>query len=308
MVKARTTANDQSSVEQLIAERHEIETWLNRLNGTTNSAPDHIRGRVKSDYAKRLQEIVESLRGHGQSVKQSLDTKREAKEALDERNRAARDKLAEAELRHSVGEFDTKEYKRLNANVKRELDESETEVVRLEEEIEQLESVFESIETTPDPAPKPKSRQTQSQKKIVEPEPPPTMPDSVEGFDELEFLKSVTGKQGEGDDGSAGKSGPRGRPSGIAPRESGTQRRPRLTSGPRSRPSSGGIPRPPRSSSVSPPDAVPIAKPSDSGDYISPRVVSRPGGEKTLRCAECATMNLPTEWYCENCGAELAAL
>ena len=28
---------------------------------------------------------------------------------------------------------------------------------------------------------------------------------------------------------------------------------------------------------------------------------------KTLRCTECGTMNLPTEWYCERCGGELAA-
>jgi len=29
---------------------------------------------------------------------------------------------------------------------------------------------------------------------------------------------------------------------------------------------------------------------------------------KSLKCKECGTMNLPTEWYCERCGAELAAL
>lgn len=29
---------------------------------------------------------------------------------------------------------------------------------------------------------------------------------------------------------------------------------------------------------------------------------------KTLKCSECAAMNYPTEWYCERCGAELAAL
>jgi hypothetical protein len=29
---------------------------------------------------------------------------------------------------------------------------------------------------------------------------------------------------------------------------------------------------------------------------------------KTLRCKECGTMNLPTEWYCAQCGAELAAV
>ena len=30
--------------------------------------------------------------------------------------------------------------------------------------------------------------------------------------------------------------------------------------------------------------------------------------EKTLRCRDCGTMNLATEWYCESCGAELAAM
>jgi uncharacterized OB-fold protein len=30
--------------------------------------------------------------------------------------------------------------------------------------------------------------------------------------------------------------------------------------------------------------------------------------EKTLLCSECGTANYPTEWYCERCGAELAAL
>jgi Rubredoxin-like zinc ribbon domain (DUF35_N) len=29
---------------------------------------------------------------------------------------------------------------------------------------------------------------------------------------------------------------------------------------------------------------------------------------KTLKCQECGTLNFPTEWYCERCGGELAAL
>jgi uncharacterized OB-fold protein len=33
-----------------------------------------------------------------------------------------------------------------------------------------------------------------------------------------------------------------------------------------------------------------------------------PEPEKTLRCQECSAMNYPTEWYCERCGGELAAL
>jgi uncharacterized OB-fold protein len=30
--------------------------------------------------------------------------------------------------------------------------------------------------------------------------------------------------------------------------------------------------------------------------------------QKTLKCAECGSMNFPTEWYCERCGAELAQI
>ena len=41
-------------------------------------------------------------------------------------------------------------------------------------------------------------------------------------------------------------------------------------------------------------------------------IVLRPAGtieqSKTLKCTECGAMNYPTEWYCERCGAELAAL
>jgi hypothetical protein len=35
---------------------------------------------------------------------------------------------------------------------------------------------------------------------------------------------------------------------------------------------------------------------------------SAKGDVKTLKCRECGTMNDPTEWYCERCGAELSAM
>lgn len=52
------------------------------------------------------------------------------------------------------------------------------------------------------------------------------------------------------------------------------------------------------------------AAPMTSADTRSGLTSSAPvSGEpqKTLRCTECGTMNLPTEWYCERCGGELAA-
>ena len=47
---------------------------------------------------------------------------------------------------------------------------------------------------------------------------------------------------------------------------------------------------------------------------VAPIAASGPGKglaatlDKSLKCKECGTMNLPTEWYCERCGAELSAL
>jgi hypothetical protein len=96
--------------------------------------------------------------------------------------------------------------------------------------------------------------------------------------------------------------------------------------------SSGGVPRPPEV--VSPPTPVVpermASEPlqgitradvfaSKSGPAMStePPVAPSPGGKerpsqqaapKTLKCGECGTLNRPTEWYCERCGAELAAL
>lgn len=35
---------------------------------------------------------------------------------------------------------------------------------------------------------------------------------------------------------------------------------------------------------------------------------AEPGQPKTLKCASCGSMNPPTEWYCERCGAELASV
>ncbi len=49
--------------------------------------------------------------------------------------------------------------------------------------------------------------------------------------------------------------------------------------------------------------------PASSSPSVSsvPNAASANEPLKTLRCTECGTMNLPTEWYCERCGGELAA-
>jgi hypothetical protein len=63
----------------------------------------------------------------------------------------------------------------------------------------------------------------------------------------------------------------------------------------------------PSTSTFSEPDA------EDPEDVEPPSALGRPTSRssqviKTLKCGECGSMNYPTEWYCERCGGELAAL
>src|SRR4029078_5974123 len=78
--------------------------------------------------------------------------------------------------------------------------------------------------------------------------------------------------------------------------------------------------------SVSDEEPRPRGRPSNPG-MVAPTATSAPpktqepavqtiptvskaaaGVAKTLKCGECGTLNRPTEWYCERCGAELAGV
>jgi hypothetical protein len=57
----------------------------------------------------------------------------------------------------------------------------------------------------------------------------------------------------------------------------------------------------------------PTSAKSTPADDEPPSALGRPTPRtsqaiKTLKCQECGTLNYPTEWYCERCGGELAAL
>ncbi|MEE8191968.1 MAG: hypothetical protein V3T74_04430, partial [Gemmatimonadales bacterium] len=108
----------------------------------------------------------------------------------------------------------------------------------------------------------------------------------TDAFDELEFLRSVTGDEVQ----------PRRRLSGAQPRLSTEDLVSPVTH--EEEQQLGDTPRPPRTSVVGAEGVGPLkeqAKPMR-------------GSAKVVKCGECGAPNLPTEWYCERCGAELAAL
>lgn len=100
--------------------------------------------------------------------------------------------------------------------------------------------------------------------------------------DELAFLKSVTGEEER-----RGSSTRRSNESMARPAEAlGTIE-----------------PSPADATRVEPQPPPPAPAPSSTS-----AAGSSTGNAKTLKCGECGTLNRPTEWYCERCGAELAAL
>jgi hypothetical protein len=112
----------------------------------------------------------------------------------------------------------------------------------------------------------------------AKPAPGAKVPGPPQHVDELAFIKSVT------EDEKGGAPSPR--------RASGAQFQPSIP---------GDTPRAPSPARAANPMPAPVV-PEPSGANGDEEAA------KTLRCKDCGTMNLPTEWYCEQCGAELAAM
>jgi hypothetical protein len=261
-----------ATIERLLEERRQYEAWLARLNSAANATPEPVRVRVGADYAARLKAVNEELKIHAEAAQNLVAARREQHTELLRKERAAAERLSEAELRHAVGEYDEAQWTQVHKEVLGELVSVREELQSVQTEIAQLEELNALVSTkaagsTPRAGPPPRPR---AEPRDDAPHAPPTPPRRQ--VDELAFLKSVTEDE-----------------KGPSPRRaSGAQYQPsELTSGAR-----GGSP--------------PLANPTPAP--VVPASAAEGEPVKVLKCQECGTMNLPTEWYCEQCGAELAAL
>jgi chromosome segregation ATPase len=229
------SAKSTAAIQRLLEERRQYEAWLARITAAEDSAPEHVRTRVRADYEARLKAVIEELKAHADAARQMIAQRKETLLELQKKEKAAAEKLAETELRHEVGEYDEGQWRQVHKDALAELGAVRDELLEVERDITRLEELDTMVKSKP------------SEKRRATP------------TDELAFLKSVT---------EDAKNAPSPR------RASGAQFQP-----------------------VEPDNATPVA-PADENAEVA----------KTLKCRECGTMNLATEWYCENCGAELAAL
>jgi len=338
-----THRND--AIDKLLQDRAQFISWITRLTGPSNASPpvpDAVRHRVRADYEGRLQSVVEALRSHQNDLEQQMSEFTARRDSLSARESEAKERLSEAEVRHMVGEYDDGRWQTIRADLTREvvsvqeeLSRTTAEIDRLDEVLTTIRSPLPSMESEPEPEPEPAPQPVAAAPPPVPAPPPPVhgipgimteftaptdqrpavaaqgneipfkapaapkpqpkppaakpkedsagrtlwFPSGKPGeapagkMDELAFLKSVTGNEGATAPAQPGK------------RPSGSLTKPVETAAP----------------------SAPAAPPAPAAEAAKDRA-SGGTAPKTLKCGECGTMNRPTEWYCERCGAELAAL
>jgi hypothetical protein len=297
---ARDTSDTNTTIEALLQQRTQYEQWLARLDSTADKAPPAVRQRVRADYEARLRGVIEELRGHGATIAEELSRHQGSQSQLDGERKLAEEALAEAEIRHAVGEYTEDEWNRIRGESAGRLEDLRSKLRAVGAEIARLAEVQSLIAASPrrpEPAaaaapapspppeperPAPSPQASAPAEQIVEapvgasrsaprpsrPREEPTVSASAPAgpLDELTFLKSVSDDEQQ-------KPSPR-------------------------RPSNPGQSSPAAARTMEAPPA-PAAGGAKTG---------APGVAKTLKCGECGTLNRPTEWYCERCGAELAGI
>jgi hypothetical protein len=262
-----------------LEQRTQYEEWLAKLDASGDKAPPAVRQRVRGDYQARLQTVMEQLRGRGAAISEELERHHASQAELDRERRAAEEALAEAEVRHAVGEYTQDEWRRLSEESRREIEQLRNKLRSVGAEITRLTQI-QAVITSPRSGPAPAAPIRQPRPEVVE-----QAPMATHVAEEVEEAPDP-----------AGRYAPRPKPEpepatpvdelaflkSVGPEEARTPGR---------RISSPGMQAP-----TAP--AVQTAVPS----------VSKAGVAKTLKCGDCGTLNRPTEWYCERCGAELAGV
>ena len=275
---AENQHQDLSEVETLLGSRLQLQAWLEKLDAAGSKTPPTVRERVRSDYQGRLAQVVDQLRGHSDVISATLNGLRSQAEEFEALRADEQETLSEAELRHSVGEYSEDEWNRVEQDCSGKIGGMDEEISRLSGEIRRLEEVLSQIAP---PAPAPRRREPEPPSRAPEPAPvvvaheePVDAPPAPEHIEAPRFV-------------------PRG---GLKSRESGPVRT---------------IPFP----SAAAKETTPAAAPIDELTFLKSMTLDsktseRPAANvaKTLKCGECGALNRPTEWYCDRCGAELAAV
>lgn len=277
-------------VKQLLAERAKFEKWLTDLDAKRASTPPKVFDRVKADYSTRLQGVLNKLREHSSAMQQHSKSLSERLARLAESEQEMLETRAESELRAEVGELSEGEWERTSKKLERELAKIKDDQELIQADLNDLRELLAAFGDEP-AAPvgaTPTASQAVPNAERSSAERPSIGDDG--NVDELAFLKSVIGPT------------PSAAPAASVPPTAPTPK-------PAPKPAVEKLVETPPPGPVirSKPGEEPLAMHVTGSNPIvlrSSGVVEQP---KTLKCGECGSLNYPSEWYCERCGAELTA-
>ena len=327
--KFRTPGSAQQSAlesaKNLMAERLKYEQWLDDLEAKKDSTPPKVFERVQKDYLERLQTVVEQLGKYTETLEQYAEALTGKLRDLQAMEEAAEEEQAEQALRKQVGEISGAEWESSARKAQKELAKIKENQENIEIDLAQIRDLL-----------------GESEEQDEEEEEAPTRKGSKD-FNELEFLSSVVGQSTapipagkQPEPRASGPSTPAKQTPSAAPAQpratpasSTAPAPPRVSNPPATQtPSQAPPAAAPRTSNPSAPAAAspPPSAPAQPAAVAAPPAASAPAPAaaapvqeppsahrptvateqtKTLKCTECSTMNYPTEWYCERCGAEL---
>ena len=296
-------SNALEAVAALIAERTKYEGWISAL-ATKSDVPAHVLEKVRADYTSRLRTVLQAFTGHTPALDAALSELQSRDGSLAAQEKTCRDEHAEGELRHMVGEYDGEQWDKVRIGheallsrlaserqgIAGELTGVQRSLAAAADAAQRARSIGD-LAVTPGSSGRAESPTPAIQSMLSEaaaPAPAVAAPEPVmqNGYRATVPAAAESAERRQaGDDLGFLRTAPRG----AAPHDSGMASESATTATATKSPETPMlriVPNAPTpQSALTPVDAA-----------------------KTLRCAECGTMNYATEWYCERCGGELAVL
>ena len=297
--------NGLEDLNGLLEQRAQFERWIAQLTAKREQTPPHVFERVRTDYAARLEAVMEQLRGRAEGLQSSASSLQERVTSLSSQESTRRDARAEIELRAMVGEYTTERANEELAACDADIGRLESERSSVAGELHRLQEILSLVRqpvagggapARPAPAPAPAAPPPAAPPQAApSPAAPPSRPlgapaspPESEAIDELAFLNSVMDRA---QDSPAPLTSPS--PSAPPPAAPRIEDIPLVTS------------LEPSEAQVAGREGLSLRQGAGTPTFLKGMPTEQ---VKTLKCQECGTMNYPTEWYCERCGGELAAM
>ena len=142
----KRSAKSSQDFQKLLDEQLAVTEWLERLGVEGDDASDDVRSKVRADYETRLNAVSDELRGFRDELRATLSAETDKRNDLSQKERSADTRLAEAKLRHSVGEYQESRWNEIQSEILGELSKVRQELKVVGAEVARLDEVLSAID------------------------------------------------------------------------------------------------------------------------------------------------------------------